>query len=178
MGKEIIVNTVQRGYNQRKAPELHGTRQISPFVFDKLRTDGIFSAWNKFVELQKNTGNPRIPTSVKVVMNSVGSLLLTLGVREMAGVSELGMLVNPYRENIDGRRTIKQIAGGVLFSLAMGLLFTAQDGGGGGGGDFSSDASEHRKAGHAQIDMNLEEGYITPEEAAQKKREYDRRHGW
>jgi hypothetical protein len=125
--------------------------------------------------MQKDTGNPNLSPELKTAMNLTGSLLLTLGVRQMAGISELGRLANPYRETLDDQQpTLKQRVGEALFNVSMGLLFAAQDGGGGG----TSLANEHRKAGHGQIDILLEEGYYSPEEAQEKKNDYDRKHGW
>ncbi len=172
---ELIASKLQPKYEKHRAFELEGTPALSRDFFSILENRGVTSAWNFLAAKQKLIGKPNFPPQFKAIMNLTGSFILSMGVREKAGISELGMTTNPYRENYGERLSLKQQFFEILFMLTMGMLFTAQDGV---LVDDSGYASEHRRAGHAQIDEIAAEGYLTPYEAAAKKAEYDRRHGW
>ena len=172
---EQLVRQLQPRYEEHRAFELEGTPALSRDFLTVLKNKGVVSGWRFLVEKQKNIGRPNFPPQLKAVMNLIGSFTLSMGVREKAGISELGMTTNPYRENYGERLSLKQQFFEILFMLTMGMLFTAQDGV---LDDEAGRASEHRKAGHAWIEDIAAEGYFTPEEVAEKKAKYDREHGW
>ena len=46
------------------------------------------------------------------------------------------------------------------------------------GEELRKKVDDHRRAGHAEIDDNLEKGRLTPDEAEKGKKDWDRKHGY
>lgn len=174
-----IVSGLQASYNSHRPLELNGTRELSPFFFTRAHQSGPIAAWTFIVNQQRAIGNPHLAPEVKAALNLAGSIILATGVREVAGISHHGRLVSPYRDNYGKKIPLRQRAAEIAFNFALTMLFTVQDG----PIDMvefpnESMANEHRKAGHRQIDMFIEEGIISPEKAERLHRQFDRNHGW
>jgi len=120
---ERLVNSVQQAYNNHRAPELWGTLQVSPTFFNRLKGEGLLSAWKYLVEMEQVMGNPYANPELKALANLAGSTLLIMGVRQMSGLSDEELY---HAKHVP---STKQKIGEALFNITLGLLFFAQGGG-------------------------------------------------
>ncbi len=115
-----IVGKIEEAYNTHRAPELWGTREVSPWFFKRLRTEGFRGAWNYLVDQERTLGDLNARPEVKAMANLVGSTLLVLGAQGLSGVSEEELHEGEYEPSI------RQRVGEAIFNITLGLLFFAQ----------------------------------------------------
>ena len=117
------VTSIQKAYEDGRAPEMYGTQKISPSFFDLLRSGGpVFGpigAISYLYHIQKDVGVPKANPLLKSVANLAASASLALGSRD-------------FKERSAGKSRLSQTAGEMVYGWTLGLLFFAQDGGSGG----------------------------------------------